>query len=30
MDAILDKIGKQGIGALTDRERELLRKATQR
>ncbi len=28
IDAILDKIGKQGMGALTHRERELLKRAT--
>lgn len=28
VDAILDKIGKQGMGALTPRERELLKRAT--
>ena len=28
IDAILDKIGKQGMGALTPRERDLLRRAT--
>jgi hypothetical protein len=28
IDHILDKIGKEGMGALTARERDLLKKAT--